>query len=107
MCAESVSHRCVAEFSFVPLERRARRSPVEETPLGDPSSVAATGGASSSSDAAVTLSRGFARDMSEITKIPDQELREMTDISDKKLNDTAGMNSFSNGGEVSTYKISK
>ena len=105
MCAESVSHRCVAEFSFVPLERRARRSPVEETPLGDPSSVAATGGASS--DPAVTLSRGFARDMSEITKIPDQELREMTDISDKKLNDTAGMKSYTNGGEVSTYRISK
>ena len=86
----------LAEFSFVPLDR-ARRSPVEETPMSDPSSIAATGGASA--DAAVALSRGFVRDMSEIVaNVTDQKLREMTDISDKKLREIAGQRNYTNKG---------
>ena len=88
----------VAEFSFVPLLDRARRSPVEETRHADPSSIAATGGALS--DASAALSRGFARDISEIVaNVTDQKLREMTDITDKKLSEIAGKNNFTRGGD--------
>lgn len=87
-----------SEFSFVPLLDRARRSPVEETRHADPSSIAATGGALS--DASAALSRGFARDISEIVaNVTDQKLREMTDITDKKLSEIAGKNNFTRGGD--------
>ena len=81
----------IAEFSFVPLDR-ARRSPVEETPVADPSSsLASSGGATA--DANIALTRGFVRDVSEILtnvsdhKLPD--LPEMADISDKKFKEIA------------------
>ena len=102
--ANSQIVKSISEFAFVPLDR-ARRSPVEETPISDPSSVAATGGASA--DAAVALSRGFVRDMSDvITNVTDQKLREMTDISDKKFREIAGRNNYTTkGNETSLEEV--
>ena len=99
-------YQLTAEFSFVPLDR-ARRSPVEETPVADPSSsLQSTGG--SSADAAIALSRGFVRDVSEIlTNVSDHKLPDLpglADISDKKFIENAGQNNYTTKGGNDTLE---
>ena len=75
--------------------------------MSDPSSsLQSTGG--SSADAAIALSRGFVRDVSEILanvsdhKLPD--LPGLADISDKKFIENAGQNNYTTKGGNDTLE---